>query len=462
MKRARIVAVVLAVPVLGSFLPPPRAQNVPSNRQAPVRGSTVKPASGKAALLIGYWHNFVNAAGSLQLGSVSPQFDVINVAFARPISGSTSTIDFTVGSFESKAQFTADVAALHQAGKKVMLSIGGANTLVQLNSATDLQNFVNSVSSIVNQFGFDGIDIDFEINSITLEQGDVDFRNPTTPAIVNLILALHQLKSTLGGGFVISMAPETFGVQAGFRGYSGQQGAYLPVIFAARDILSYIHVQGYNSGRQFGLDGNVYAQGTADFHVAMTEMLLQGFPVAGDSAKIFPPLPSAQVAFGVPASASAAGGGFTSNTDLENAINYLVKGTAFGGQYKLVNPAGYPGLRGMMTWSINWDAANGFALSNSIGPFLHSLGTIQSPSISNVTAVHKNLVVTGSGFDIGAVITVDGRDQRTANDDANPATSLIGIKTIKRAGIAPGDMVTIQVRNSNGSLSNQLPYTRPS
>jgi len=127
-----------------------------------------------------------------------------------------------------------------------------------------------------------------------------------------------------------------------------------------------------------------------------------------------------------------------------------------------VNPAGYPGLRGMMTWSINWDAANGFALSNSIGPFLHSLGTIQSPSISNVTAVHKNLVVTGSGFDIGAVITVDGRDQRTANDDANPATSLIGIKTIKRAGIAPGDMVTIQVRNSNGSLSNQLPYTRPS
>jgi len=57
-----------------------------------------------------------------------------------------------------------------------------------------------------------------------------------------------------------------------------------------------------------GLDGVCYSQGTAGFHVAMTEMLLQGFSVAGHSVN-FPALRQDQVAFGIPASPQAAGGG---------------------------------------------------------------------------------------------------------------------------------------------------------
>src|SRR5262249_24774737 len=229
-----------------------------------------------APVLIGYWHNFVNAAGFLHLGDVSPQFDVIDVALGLPVSGSTSTIGFTVDSPESEPQFIADVAALHSKGKAVLLSIGGASGVVQLNTSADVQNFVSSGASIVNRYGFDGIDIDFEGSSLTLNAGDTDFRNPTTPAVVNLISALRQLKNMFGAGFVISMAPETFFVQAGLRGYGGQLGAYLPVIFGTRDVLSYVHVQDYNTGTRVALDGNTYGEGTADFHVAMTEMLLQG------------------------------------------------------------------------------------------------------------------------------------------------------------------------------------------
>jgi hypothetical protein len=116
-----------------------------------------------------------------------------------------------------------------------------------------------------------------------------------------------------------------------------------------------------------------------------------------------------------------------------------------------------------MTWSINWDAAAGFALSNSVGAFLHGLGSGggQKPTITSATAVGKSLVVTGSGFDQGAVITLNQQDQRTANDDASPTTTLIGIKLIKRAHIARGDTVSIQVRNSSGAQSNVVPYTRP-
>jgi len=334
----------------------------------------LQPQAPSNHLFIGYWHNFVNAAGFIRLRDVSTQFDVVNIAFGRPVAGSTSTISLKLVSRESEADFISDIAFLHGQGQKVVLSIGGANPVVQLNTGSDVQNFIDSVGSLVNQFGFDGIDIDFESSSLTLDPGDTDVTAPTTPAIVNLIAALRQLKTEFEPGFIISMAPGTFSVQEGFKKYAGTAGSYLPVIFGTRDILSYVYVQDYNTGTRFGLDNEIYTEGTADFHVAMTEMLLQGFPVTGDPGNVFPALQPQQVAFGV--TATSVDSGLTSNTDLMNALNYLITGTPFGGQYVLRNPAGYPGLSGMMLWSINWDASNELSLSNAIGPFLHGLSAV--------------------------------------------------------------------------------------
>src|SRR5262249_41675169 len=210
---------------------PPRVAGLPNN-----------------PILIGCWRNIVKSAGVLLLGAGSSHTFLVDIAFGLRVSGSTSTIGFTVDSPEGEPQFIADVAALHSKGKAVLLSIGGASGIVQLTTSADVQNFVSSVASIVNKFGFDGIDIDFKGSSVTLNAGGTGFKNPTTPAIVNLISALRQLKSTFGADFIISMAPETFFVQAGFRGYGGQQGAYLPVIFGTRDVLSFVHVQDYNTG----------------------------------------------------------------------------------------------------------------------------------------------------------------------------------------------------------------------
>src|SRR5215471_1744484 len=464
-RAVAMLFIVAAVTISGA--PPaqqrPTSRSDPSLRSRAANIGRVKPAAlPSTPLLIGYWHNFVNGAGFVRLGDVSQQFDIVDVAFGIPVSGSTSTIGFTVDSPEPEAQFLADVGTLHSRGQTILLSIGGASGIVQLNTTVDVQNFVSSVSSIVNKFGFDGIDIDFEGSSLTLNAGETDFMNPTTPAIVNLISALHHLKTQFGPGFVVSMAPETFFVQAGLRGYGGQQGVYLPVMYGIRDVLSYVHVQDYNTGTRVALDGKTYREGTADFHVAMTEMLLQGFPVAGNPGAVFPALQPAQVAFGVPASASATGSGFTSNVDLVNALTYLIQGKPFGGQYTLRNPAGYPGLRGLMTWSVNWDAAGGFSLSTSVGAFLHALGTAgQKPVITGATAVGRNLIVTGSGFDDGAVITVNSQGQRTTNDSASPTTTLIGVKLIKRARIGHGDTVSIQIRDFGGTLSNPLQFTRP-
>ncbi|MBV9786990.1 MAG: chitinase, partial [Chloroflexi bacterium] len=76
---------------------------------------------------------------------------------------------------------------------------------------------------------------------------------------------------------------------------------------------------------------------------------------------------------GLPASPGAAGGGYTAPATVQRALNYLIKGQSYGGTYVLRNPAGYPNFRGLMTWSVNWDAYNNFEFSNSHRPYLNSL-----------------------------------------------------------------------------------------
>ncbi|NEN87360.1 fibronectin type III domain-containing protein [Paenibacillus elgii] len=340
---------------------------------ASVQGKTEPaPSGGGGKIVVGYWHNFDNGSSVLKLRDVSKKYDVINVAFAEPVSPGSGTIAFTP--FNATVdEFKADVAYLKSQGKKVLISLGGANGTVTLSDATKKQQFISTMTSIIQTYGFDGIDIDLEGSSVALNGGDTDFKNPTTPGIVNLVDAVRTLSGTFGSGFVLTMAPETAYVQGGMGAYGGPWGAYLPIIHALRDKLTYIHVQHYNSGSMTGLDGRSYAQGTADFHVAMAEMLLKGFPVNNNANNVFPALRPEQVAIGVPAVPSAAGGGYTSAAEVQKAITYLVKGTSFGGSYKLQNPAGYPGFKGLMTWSINWDAASGYGFVNSHRPFLDGL-----------------------------------------------------------------------------------------
>lgn len=354
-----------------------RARDAAGNQSAASNSvtATTSGASGgnPDKIIVGYWHNFDNGSGFIKLRNVSNAFDVINVAFAEAAPGSTSTMQFIPDLNTSANELKSDIAILKGRGKKVLISIGGANSHVQLNTATERQNFVNSMINIISEYGFDGMDIDLEGSSVSLNAGDVDFRTPTTPRIVNLISATRTIADMFGANFVLSMAPETFFVQVGFEVYGGSAGAYLPVIHGLRDKLSFIHVQHYNTGSVRALDGVAYSSANADFHVAMAEMLLQGFPVAGNTSRVFPPLRADQVAIGLPASTQAAGSGFTAPAEVHRALDYLIRGIPFGGRYTLRNSAGYPAFRGLMTWSINWDAFTGFQFSNSHRAYLDNL-----------------------------------------------------------------------------------------
>ncbi|MDR6227301.1 carbohydrate-binding protein [Desmospora profundinema] len=324
-------------------------------------------------LLIGYWHNFDNGSSVIRLRDVSPRYDVIHVAFAEPTGRVPGEMGFTPFNATTE-EFKADVEYLKSRGKKVVISIGGANAHVRLENSAQREQFVRSMTEIIQTYGFSGMDIDLEGSSLSLDGGDTDFRNPTTPAITHMIAAVQSIRSRFGSDFVLTMAPETAYVQGGYSAYGGPWGAYLPVIHALRNELTFIHVQHYNSGPMTALDGRVYSQGTADFQVAMAEMLLHGFPVAHNPNQIFPPLREDQVAFGLPATASAApSGGYLASAEIEKALRYLAKGESFGGSYRLQKPGGYPAFRGVMTWSINWDRASRDAFSSSVRRYLDGL-----------------------------------------------------------------------------------------
>ncbi|MFD4566308.1 chitinase [Streptomyces sp. NPDC058467] len=325
-------------------------------------GSSDLPAHA----LVGYLHaSFANGAGYTRMADVPGSWDVIDLAFGEPTSTTSGDIRFTrcpvteCPTVESDADFKAAIKAKQAAGKKVLISIGGQNGQVQLTTTAARDTFVSSVSKIIDTYGLDGLDIDFEGHSLSLDASDTNFKSPTTPVIVNLISALKTLKAKYGSKFVLSMAPETFFVQLGYQYYGtgkwgGQDpraGAYLPVIYALRDDLTLLHVQDYNSGSVMGLDNQYHSMGGADFHIAMTDMLLTGFPVAGDANNVFPPLRPDQIAIGMPASTNA-GNGYVPPTEVNKALDCLTKKTNCG---SYATHGTWPGLRGLMTWSINWD-----------------------------------------------------------------------------------------------------------
>lgn len=191
--------------------------------------------------LIGYWHNFPNESGAaFPLREVAPEWDVVVIAFGDD--GGHGSVRFALDpSAGSTAQFIADIGQLHRHGKKVVLSLGGQDGAVSLDSASDVDHFVSSVTALMEQYGFDGIDLDLE-RGVTLG----------SPIQHNLVDAVRQLQAHFGHDFYLSMAPEHPYVQGGFDGNSTYRpeirSAYLPIIDGLRDILTVLHVQYYNNG----------------------------------------------------------------------------------------------------------------------------------------------------------------------------------------------------------------------
>ncbi|MBO1330607.1 chitinase [Streptomyces sp. VRA16 Mangrove soil] len=290
-----------------------------------------------AHALTGYWQNFDNGATVQKLRDVSSQYDIIAVSFADATTTPgqiTFNLDPAVG-YASAADFKADIAAKHAAGKSVVLSVGGEKGSISVNSDASATAFADSAYALMQEYGFDGVDIDLEngLNSTYMTK------------------ALRALAAKAGSKFVLTMAPQTIDMQS-------TSGEYFKTALNVKDILTVVNTQYYNSGSMLGCDGKVYSQGSVDFLTALACIQLEGG------------LDPSQVGLGVPASTRAAGSGYVDAATVNNALDCLARGTGCG----TFKPAKtYPGLRGAMTWSTNWDATAGSTWSNSVGPKVHSL-----------------------------------------------------------------------------------------
>ncbi|MFJ3208803.1 chitinase [Streptomyces flaveolus] len=314
-----------------------------SARSAAVTARTAESGGGGGGdvpkhAVTGYWQNFNNGAAVQKISDVSPQYDIIAVSFADATT-TPGAVTFNLDSAGLNGytvdQFKADIRAKQAAGKKVIISIGGEKGTVSVNDSASATNFANSVHSLMQTYGFDGVDIDLE-NGL----------NPTY-----MTQALRALSAKAGPGMVLTMAPQTIDMQS-------TSGGYFKTALNVKDILTVVNMQYYNSGSMLGCDGKVYSQGTVDFLTALACIQLEGG------------LDPSQVGLGLPASTRAAGGGYVSPSVVNNALDCLTKGTNCG-TFKPSRT--YPSLRGAMTWSTNWDATAGNAWSNAVGAHVHAL-----------------------------------------------------------------------------------------
>jgi chitinase len=264
----------------------------------------VSPA--RAAHMIGYWDSW----GDLPLGKVSPNYDVVMISFATGSGPNAATMKFAP-SAESSTDLIADVAVLHKQGAKVLISVGGGGgPHTELLGPTDLTNFVTSVEAIVDQYKLDGIDLDFEDGIFAVDEGDNDIFHPTTPNIVNMIAAMHQLHDHYGSGFMITAPAES----EAMNGYSywgnkyapdwtGAYGGFLSFLNGTRDVLTFVAPQYYNAAPYYGLDNNEYHPGTQDFDVSQIDLMLNGCTLV--TGQYFPPIAPSQIAIGIPRPPSA-------------------------------------------------------------------------------------------------------------------------------------------------------------
>ncbi len=367
---------------------------------APVSTNRFIPLPSK--IILGYAHSWENTSAPFLYFSqmVGSKFNVVDYSFVEtvnrdgytPVLTTNDTRYLTNGVF-NKQLLKNDIKSLRDSGVPVIVSIGGQNGHVVLDNVTQKNIFVNGLKAIIDEYQFDGVDIDFEGGSMNFSAGnlrDISYAGISAyPRLKNVVDAFKELKAYYGPGFLLTAAPETQYVQGGYSTYTDTFGSFLPIIQNLRNELDLLAVQLYNTGGENGLDGQYY--GTAkksNMVTALTDMVIKGYNIA-TTGMHFDGLPASKVLIALPACPSAAGSGYLTPTEGINAMHYLRTGTTFSGRTYTMQPGGpYPSLRGLMTWSVNWDASscgNSSELSKAYAAYFASQSASKTLALDDIS-----------------------------------------------------------------------------
>ena len=317
---------------------------------APPGGATCAVKSKPAGkVLQGYWENWDGSLNGVHPGLgwipindpriLQHGYNVINAAF--PVILSDGTAEWQDGMDTNvKVDTPADYCAEKAAGATILMSIGGATAGIDLSSSTVAQKFVSTIVPILKQYNFDGIDIDIETG--LTDSGNI---NTLSTSQANLELIIDGILAQMPSNFGLTMAPETAYVTGGSITYGSIWGAYLPIIKKYMDNgrLWWLNMQYYN-GSMYGCSGDSYEAGTVQGFQAQTQCLNNGLTIQGTTIKV----PYAYQVPGLPAQ-SGAGGGYMTPSLVSQSWSSV------SGQVK-----------GLMTWSINWDGSLGWTFGNNV------------------------------------------------------------------------------------------------
>jgi chitinase len=282
-------------------------------------------------LLVGYWQNWASTPGQgcqggrfaeFALSDIDPAYNVIVVAFMK--GAGIPTFEPYIGSPE---EFRRQIGILNGQGRAVLISLGGANAQIELRRGEELL-FAYEIIRLVENYGFDGLDIDLEHTALTAAD------NPTViPAALRMVKDYYKDQ---GLHFIISMAPEFPNLVS-----TGSYQPYLPYLRELDGYYDFIAPQYYNQGGA-GVEvdgiGTLRANDDAtreDFLYYLTDSLVTG-------TRGYTQIPHDKFAIGLPSNPDAAHNGYV--VDPQSAIRALAR----------LERAGHP-IRGLMTWSASWD-----------------------------------------------------------------------------------------------------------
>jgi chitinase len=321
--------------------PPPSAPPTPSGPDT--CGVKSRP-SGK--VLVGYWETWDGSSNGVHPGlgwipitdSRMSQhgYNVINAAF--PVIRSDGTVLWEDGmDAGTKVASPAEMCTAKANGATILMSIGGATAGIDLSSSTVADRFVSTIVPILKKYNFDGIDIDIETG--LTGSGNI---TQLSAAQSNLIRIIDGVLNQMPSNFGLTMAPETAYVTGGSVTYGSIWGAYLPIIkkYADNGRLWWLNMQYYN-GSMYGCSGDSYQAGTVQGFTVQTDCLNNGLTIQGTTIRV----PYDKQVPGLPAQPGA-GGGYMSTS--------------------LVSQAYKSSLKGLMTWSINWDGSRNWTFGDNV------------------------------------------------------------------------------------------------
>lgn len=313
-----------------------------------------EPSGNSKKTLVGYWSSW---GGNIQTSYVDledtpAEYDTIVVSFIESPDYLTPVFNPEASNEVTKAQFKEKVARMKAKGHNVIIAIGGQNGVFHIKSESDKQIFKNGVINIIEEYGFNGFDIDLEGQSA---------QNGTT-YVVDAIKEIIEYFRAKDPNFIYSMAPEVaYLINTGFG------TLYIDLIKKTKHLITTIHPQYYNAPGTgvYPFDGSgvvIDCKNQAKFIPEFTEALIKGHdgPAwGGQYAQLFPigPIPQEILAIGLPAGVGAAG------TGAINDMNVYVEA------WREVQRRGYD-VKGFMTWSIDWDKYHNWQFKNAVAPLI--------------------------------------------------------------------------------------------